>query len=204
MKVEKIISSEMDQNCYLIYGDGKKGALIDPGRDYKKIQNKINELGVEVEYIILTHCHYDHTEGVLKLRDGKKLVCSPSCNNNIKSSKNNLSIFSGNGFTLENADIIISDGEKLTVDEIEITAILTPGHTDGGMCFLADNKLFSGDTLFKNSIGRWDFPTGSGKALINSIKNKLYTLPDETVVYPGHGEDTTIGYEKKNNMYIKE
>ncbi len=204
LNIAKIISFDMDQNCYLIYGDSKKGALIDPGKAYQKILNKIDELGVEVEYIILTHCHYDHTESVNRLRGHKKLVCSSECDRNIRSSKYNLSAFAGDAFEIDGADIILDDGDSITIDGIELKAIATPGHTDGGMCYLVENNLFSGDTLFKRSIGRWDFPTGDGELLQRSIKEKLYTLPDDVTVYPGHGESTTIEYEKKFNMYVTE
>ena len=108
----------------------------------------------------------------------------------------------GEPYTLDEADVILSDGDILEVGELRIKAIETPGHTDGGMCFLIDGKLFSGDTLFKRTVGRCDFPTGDGEVLINTIKTKLYTLPDETEVFAGHGDNTTIGYEKKFNMYV--
>ncbi|MBQ7794196.1 MAG: MBL fold metallo-hydrolase, partial [Clostridia bacterium] len=125
-------------------------------------------------------------------------------NFNMQKASRNLSAYMGEGFEIAEANIILKDGDKLTIDGIELTAIATPGHTDGGMCYLAEGNLFSGDTLFKRSVGRWDFPTGDGQALIKSIKEKLYTLPDNTVVYSGHGEKTEIGYEKKFNMYVNE
>ncbi len=204
MNIEIIISFEMDQNCYLIYGDSKKGVLIDPGENYQGIIDKINELGVEVEYIFLTHCHYDHIESVNQLRENKKLVCSKECSRNIQSMRNNLSGYVGKNFKLEKADILLSDGDKIEVDGIKFTAIATPGHTNGGMCYLAEGKLFTGDTLFRVSVGRHDFPTSNGEAIMHSIKEKLYALPDKTVVYPGHGESTTIRYEKNFNMYISQ
>ena len=200
--IERIISFEMDQNCFLVYGDDKKGILIDPGLDTFKILKAIEEKEVLVEYILLTHSHYDHSFSVKELKGHKKLICSKNCSFNITKESRNLSSFFGKPYALDEADIILSDGDILTVGEIEIKAIETPGHTDGGMCYLIGDKLFSGDTLFKRSVGRSDFPTGDGKALENSIKTKLYTLPDETEVLPGHGENTTIGYEKKFNMYV--
>lgn len=200
--IDKIISFDMDQNCYLVYGDDKKGILIDPGLDTLKILKTIEEKNVDVSYILLTHSHFDHSYSVKELRGHKKLVCSKNCSFNITKESRNLSLMTGEPYTLDEADVILSDGDILEVGELRIQAIETPGHTDGGMCFLIDGKLFSGDTLFKRTVGRCDFPTGDGEVLINTIKTKLYTLPDETEVFAGHGENTTIGYEKKFNMYV--
>ena len=113
---------------------------------------------------------------------------------------------SGLGYALsaKSSEIILEDGEEFTVDGLKIKCILTPGHTNGGACYLVnDEKLFSGDTLFLRSIGRSDLPTGNGEKLVNSIKNKLYTLDDDIEVFPGHGGATTIGYEKKYNMFVR-
>ena len=200
--IDKIISFDMDQNCYLVYGDDKKGILIDPGLDTLKILKTIEEKNVDVSYILLTHSHFDHSYSVKELRGHKKLACSKNCNFNITKESRNLSLMTGEPYTLDEADVILSDGDILEVGELKIKTIETPGHTDGGMCFLIDGKLFSGDTLFKRTVGRCDFPTGDGEVLINTIKTKLYTLPDETEVFAGHGENTTIGYEKKFNMYV--
>ena len=200
--IDRIISFEMDQNCFLVYGEDKRGILIDPGLDTFKILRAVEEKGVSIEYILLTHSHYDHSYSVKELKGNRKLVCSKNCSYNITKESRNLSALFGNPFSLEEADIILSDGDLLSVGELEIKAIETPGHTDGGMCYLIGNNLFSGDTLFKRTVGRCDFPTGDGDVLINSIKTKLYSLPDETEVFPGHGENTTIGYEKKFNMYV--
>lgn len=202
INVKKIVSIEMDQNCFLVYGDDKKGVLIDPGLDTLKILKVIEESCVSAEYILLTHSHFDHSFSVQELRGHKKLVCSKNCSHNITRQSRNLSAAFGQPFELEEADVILSDGEKLTVGEMEITAIETPGHTDGGMCYLIGNMLFSGDTLFKRTVGRSDFPTGDGDVLVNSVKTKLFSLPDETEVFPGHGENTSVGYEKKFNMYV--
>lgn len=202
INVKKIVSIEMDQNCFLVYGDDKKGILIDPGLDTFKILKAVEEVGVSVECILLTHSHFDHSFGVKELRGHKKLICSEKCSFNITKQSINLSAAFGQPFVLEKADITLSDGEKIIVGEMEITAIETPGHTDGGMCYLIGNMLFSGDTLFKRTVGRSDFPTGDADVLINSVKTKLFSLPDETEVFPGHGENTSVGYEKKFNMYV--
>ncbi|MBS7298039.1 MAG: MBL fold metallo-hydrolase [Eubacteriales bacterium] len=202
INVERIISFEMDQNCFLVYGDDKKGILIDPGLDTVKILKAVEDKDVDVLYILLTHSHYDHSFSVGELRGHKKLACSSLCSYNLGKQSRNLSAAFGNPFEYEPADLILADGDILEVGEISIKAIETPGHTDGGMCFLIGDMLFSGDTLFRRTVGRCDFPTGNGDVLVNSIKTKLYSLPDDTAVYPGHGENTTIGYEKKFNMFV--
>ncbi len=203
MNIEKIVSIDMDQNCYLVYDDNKIGAIIDPGFDAFKILKTIEEKKVDCKYILLTHCHYDHTHSVNELRGHKTVIGTSECDKNIRKSSYNLSDFTGNPFIIDGLDKIVEDGEEFSVGDIKFTAIKTPGHTDGSVCFLAEDNLFSGDTLFLRSVGRWDFPTGSGKTLVRSIRQKLYTLPDNINVFPGHGEKTTIGYEKKFNMYVE-
>ena len=202
MNIEKIISFSMDQNCYLVYRDIKSAVLIDPGIDTEKILKVIKEKGVNVTDILLTHEHYDHVHSVNAFRDGKKLITSKECSKNIGSSSYNLSLVAGKGFEIAPADKIVSDGEVFIAGGIEFTAIETPGHTNGSMCFLAENNLFSGDTLFLRSVGRWDLPTGNEQTLRESIKNKLYTLPDDTQIFAGHGNDSIIGYEKSFNMFV--
>lgn len=201
MNIEKVISFDFDQNCYIIYNNNN-GILIDPGIDTFKILKRLDELKVNISHILLTHCHYDHIFSVNELRCGKKVITTKECSDNITSSVINLSQAFGNEFTCKPADIILADNEELKIGDIKIKAITTPGHTDGGVCYLIGDKLFSGDTLFKRSIGRCDFPKGDEEVLISSIKDKLFNLPDNTEVYPGHGDITTIGYEKKFNLCI--
>ena len=193
----------MDQNCFLVYNDeNMEGLLIDPGVDTFKILKEIEEEGVCVKYILLTHCHYDHIYSVNELRAGRKLVCGINCAENIKNSSRSLSYVTGNEFLIDTPDIIISDNEELILSGIKIKAIETPGHTNCSVCYLTGNTLFSGDTLFKRNVGRWDLPTGDEETLKNSIKQRLYTLPEDTVVMCGHGSDTTIGYEKNYNFFV--
>lgn len=192
----------MDQNCYLIYDDNNVGAIIDPGLDTFKILKTIEDKKVDVKYILLTHAHYDHTFSVNELRGHKIIIGTKECSDNIKNTGYNLSEFACKPFKIDGVDKEIADGEIFNVGDIKITAIKTPGHSNCSVCYLIGDNLFSGDTLFLRSVGRCDLPTGNFNELENSIKTKLYTLPDETKVYPGHGADTSIGYEKKYNMYI--
>lgn len=202
MKIEKIVSFDMDQNCYLVSGDGKEGFLIDPGADTAKIEKAIKDSGISVTHILLTHCHFDHTESVNALRSGRKLVSGSECSENIGRTSINLSVSTGELFACEPSDIILADGEEIEICGVHVKMIKTPGHTDCSVCYLADGVLFSGDTLFKRVVGRCDLPTGDERALIKSIKERIYTLPDETEVMPGHGAETLVGYEKKFNLCV--
>jgi len=195
MEIKKIVTYEMDQNCYLIK-NGYKGILIDPGIDTKKILRETED--IDINYILLTHCHFDHVFSCKSLK--KTLVGSPDCSENLK----NPQIVLYNTYIENGCDIIMKDGEEREFDGIRVKCIHTPGHTSGCVCYKIENNLFSGDTLFKRSIGRCDLPTGNGKILENSIKNIIYKMEEDIVVYPGHGESTTIGYEKKNNLYVTE
>jgi len=195
MEIKKIITYEMDQNCYLIK-NGDKGILIDPGIDTEKILKDTED--IEINYILLTHCHYDHVFSCNFME--KKIVGSLNCSENLK----NPSIVLCNVSIENGCDIILKDNEEKEFDGIKVKCIYTPGHTNGCVCYMIGDNLFSGDTLFKRSIGRCDLPTGNLQKLEKSIRSIIYKLNDDIVVYPGHGEATTIGYEKKNNFYFTE
>lgn len=199
MEVKIIKSLEMDQNCYLLI-NGKDAVLIDPGEDTFKILKETE--GYNVKYILLTHCHFDHVYSLSELK-GQKIVLGAF--NLIKNIVNPKITFLSPSKNLKGKiDGFFSDGEVKNLCGIDIKCIYTPGHTDCSVCFLAENSLFSGDTLFFKSVGRWDFETGNFKELENSVRNKLYSLPDDTKVYPGHGRQTSIGYEKKNGFFKEE
>lgn len=206
MNIERIVNMETDQNCYLVYDEDKKGLIIDPGSSAKCIEEKIKQCGVEVKHIFLTHCHYDHIEGAEELRKllGAELVSTFECNKNIQSTSVNLSMLFSDPIKANPADIIVTDGDIIEIGKMTVKAITTPGHTNGGVCYLIGEDLFSGDTLFLNSVGRWDFPTGNENTLKNSIRNKLFTLEEDIIVHPGHGNDTKIYYEKKYNSFCRE
>ena len=208
MKIKTLNNFYSDENTYIVYDENtKNGVVIDPGYRDSGILKSASDDGINIKYILITHCHYDHIEYLEQLREktGAKLVSSENCSNNIGNPDINHSV-SGLGITIcvKKSEIILSDGEELNIDGMNIKCIYTPGHTNGGVCYLFNNeKLFSGDTLFLRSIGRSDLPTGNGENLVDSIKNKLYTLDENIMVFPGHGGQTTIGYEKKFNMFVK-
>lgn len=202
MNIKRIVNSNCEENCYLIY-EGNNGVLIDPGSDGDKILKECEE--IDVQYILLTHCHYDHIEALDKIRNEKKsvVISSENCVKNMTDSVINASLFFGNSVSFKPADKVISDNEIIKTSVGDIKCIYTPGHTDCSACFLINEHLFSGDTLFKLSIGRCDLKTGNMSEIEKSIREKLYTLDEDIIVHPGHGSDTTIGYEKKHNLYFK-
>lgn len=195
MDITAVVCRENGQNCYLVRNGGY-GILIDPGMDTLGILKAIEN--VKVNYVLLTHCHYDHIYSVNEL--GRKTVSSAKCSENMQ---NPTIVLLPEACTHRPSDITMEDGEVRSFDGIEVKCIHTPGHTNGGVCYLIDDCLFSGDTLFAGSVGRTDLPTGNSSALEKSVREKLYNLPDYIAVYPGHGGKTAIGYEKTGNMYIR-
>lgn len=193
-------------NCYLLScPETKKVAVIDPGADGKGIYRWILEKGYTVEFILLTHGHFDHIGGVNDLRElcqGKVGIHKGDAAM-LTDGKRNFSALMGSAFETQPADFLIEDGQVLTVGQLSVTVLATPGHTPGGVCFLTPEGLISGDTLFEGTVGRTDFPGGSMEQLLDGIEKKLMVLPDETRVYPGHGSDTTIGREKRENPYLR-
>lgn len=207
MKYTSIFYNQTNENTYLIFDENtKNGAVIDPGCSMEQIEKMINNNSVKVKYILLTHCHYDHIMSVIPLKEktGAKIVTGDKGSINIGDPDINLTLH-GLGHAIEgiHSDIILHDGESLFIDNVEIKCIYTPGHTNCGVCYYSGNDLFCGDTLFLRSCGRWDLPTGDQYTLEKSIREKLYALPDNTLVHCGHGDDTTIGYEKKFNFCVK-
>lgn len=207
MQYTSIFSNDINENTYLVYDEiTKNGVIIDPGCKIEKILELISEHKVNIKYILITHCHYDHIASLKELYEitHAKIVTGDNGNDNIGDIEKNLSPY-GLGYEIKDisADIILKDGETLTLDGLTFKCIYTPGHTNCCVCYLIDNELFAGDTLFLRSVGRWDLPTGDFNTLEKSIKEKLYILSDNVNVHSGHGADTTIGYEKKYNFSIK-
>ncbi len=199
MIYKKLENYSNGENTYIIKDEKTSDAVvIDPGFGGIDISD------INIKYILLTHTHYDHISDIVFLRENTdaKIVCSREGSKNLKNKNINLTEL-GLGYKIEEAaDIILSDGEELEFSDIGFKCIYTPGHTSCSCCYLTGDKLYSGDTLFLRSVGRWDLPSGDENTLVNSIKTKLYTLPDEIKVYPGHGDETSIGYEKKYNLFI--
>lgn len=190
---------------YLV-ADEKSGeaVLIDATEDLPEIKETVKKLGVKVKYILLTHGHFDH---ILGLNSLKKSLNAPAviCKDDLVISENInefTRLFGLPDSVPPKYDMYIKDGDEILLGSYKIKVIHTPGHTEGGVCYLVDGKLFSGDTLFKGSVGRTDLFGGNFNKLSDSIKNKLFKLDDKIEVFPGHGDMTTIGFEKKYNEII--
>ena len=214
-EVLRYIVGPVCTNCYLLVNH-KTGELlvVDPGDQAQLIEKQIEKTGAKPVAILLTHGHFDHIGGCEELKAAADAYAGEHGENPVKiyageaekkfllDTKSNLSKDMGRPVTVT-ADVYLKDGEELDLDGIRIKVLATPGHTAGGVSyyFPEGGFLICGDTLFQESVGRTDFPTGSMSTLVRSVKEKLFTLPEETVVYPGHGDSTTIGHEKKYNPF---
>lgn len=203
-RIKACVLGDVSTNCYIVYREGTDEAVIvDPADNGAYLLNKCRELGVKPVAVLLTHGHFDHIMAVEDIRrafrckvyahmDEERLLKDPSLN---------LSGTLGTEQTALEADCLLRDGEVLDLIGYGWKVMATPGHTAGSVCYYIESEgvLISGDTLFAESLGRTDLPTGNSADIIRSITKTLFLLPDSTMVYPGHGEPTTIGHEKRYN-----
>lgn len=205
LKIGRMVIGSVQTNCYFVYREEeKKVIVIDPADRGGMIFEKLSEKGFTVAGILLTHAHFDHIWGTNQLRElsdckiyaneAEKVLCEDA--------EQNVSSQVGRPYTVI-PDVYLRDGEEVTIADMTCKMIATPGHTIGSCCyyFEEDKILISGDTLFQESVGRTDLATGSMSALSRSVKEKLFVLPEDVVVYPGHGDSTTIGHEKQYNPF---
>lgn len=206
LKIGRIVLGVCQTNCYFLYEDGKTDVIfVDPADKGDYLFEVLSQRGFHVAGIILTHGHFDHIWGLEALRNlsGAKVYACNEEQDVLESDDLNASARVGRACVAK-ADYYVKDGEEITIAGMTCRVIHTPGHTKGSCCFYFENAgfLVSGDTLFAESVGRSDLPTGSESALVRSVREKLFLLPDDTKVYPGHGDGTTIGHEKKYNPFV--
>ncbi len=204
IEYKTITVGALETNCYIIF-DGKNNAIIiDPGGEPEKIQSFIERKNLKPLRIINTHGHADHCGGNRFFKEKYSIPISIHKDEiEILNSFENKFIFPLMGGRPSPApDRLLEDGEMIRFGEINLRIIHTPGHTPGSISIFTDGILFSGDLIFSGSVGRTDLPGGSWKELLNSIKNKILTLPDETLILPGHGPSTTVKEERENNPFI--
>jgi hydroxyacylglutathione hydrolase len=205
MILKRFVITRFMTNCYLI-GDEhtKEVAVIDPGDTVEALEQEIDQKGYQVQRILLTHGHFDHIMGVERLIEKyhSKVALHQKDAECIFKLNSSFEQLEDNKFDQIPIATLLHDGDTISVGSVSLKVIHTPGHTPGSICLFTNDILFSGDTLFHHSVGRTDFPFGSDKDLVNSVQ-RLYQLPDDTKVYPGHGFSTTIGEEKANNLVVR-
>lgn len=206
IKVGRMVIGAVQTNCYFLQNtDTNQVIVIDPADKGDKIYEELTRRGYQVEAILLTHGHFDHIMGVDALRklSNAKAYLGEKEEKLISDADLNVSTMFGTPYTTT-ADILVKDNQILELAGMKIRVIHTPGHTAGGVSYYLEDQgiLFCGDTLFLESVGRTDFPTSSAADIKQSIREKLFLLPDDVYVYPGHGPTTTIEHEKENNPFV--
>jgi glyoxylase-like metal-dependent hydrolase (beta-lactamase superfamily II) len=205
MIVEKIVVGPLASNCYIVADDvAPEGIIIDPGDEAGFILERVNELGIDIKYILLTHAHLDHIAATARVKEATGASLAVHAEEAAGLNDKTLGLLMG--VTLPEVpgpDWLLRGWESIEFGGLSFTVLHTPGHSLGGVCLLGEGVLFSGDTLFNSGIGRSDMPGGDPEILLQSIHTRLLILPDETVVYPGHGPQTTIGDERRSNPFLQ-
>ena len=205
LNMKVLVVGSLGVNCYILHEEGHDEAVvIDPGGSEEAVWMHISAEGLTLKAILNTHAHADHIGAVDFLREktGAKFYLHEADAPMLLDARKNLSAFMGMPIVTKPADVLLKGGEVLDICHMKFTVLHTPGHSPGGVCYLMEDRVFSGDTLFAESVGRTDFPGSSAKDLMTSVREKLLVLPDEIKVYCGHGPETTIGHERKYNPYI--
>ena len=203
MNIKKFDKGMLAANCFLLYKNNE-AIVIDPGVKAEYILAFLNENKIRLKYIVFTHAHIDHILHSKKLKDktSARIIVHELDNELLIDSYKNGSLLFGLNKKFDNGDILVNEKDKIKFADIELDIIHTPGHTPGGICIYYDKHMFTGDTLFYMSIGRTDLGMGNHQQLLDSIKNKLFQYDDDVIIYPGHGTNSTIGFEKNNNTYL--
>jgi hydroxyacylglutathione hydrolase len=199
LELKVFLAGPLDTNNYLLFNrQSRRGCIIDLSSSSGQLFDFLKKEKIKVDFVLLTHAHFDHIEGLRNTefpfylhKKDLGLLLDPEKNG---------SFFFANSIVVERKPYIYTDSLSFSGSRIDV--IHTPGHTPGSVSLKLDNWLFSGDTLFRQAIGRTDIPLASGEELIKSIKEKILILPNETIIYPGHGSSTTLGQEKKTNPFL--
>jgi len=205
--LKELIVGPVATNCYIVGSESsKRGMIIDPGAEARQILSTVSDLGLTISLIVVTHLHFDHVGALapVKEKTGAKIaVHEAEAEAGLGIFSRMISSMTGGTFSQPpKPDRLLKDSDTIEVDGLRFTVLYTPGHSPGGISLYGHGIVFSGDALFNYGIGRTDFPGCSHEELMNSIQNKLMTLPDETIVYPGHGPSTTIGEERRGNPFL--
>jgi hydroxyacylglutathione hydrolase len=206
MLVERLVVGMLQCNCYLVAcEDTKEAIVIDPGGDAPLILDRVKELGLAIKYIVNTHGHIDHIAANRPVKEGTgaQLAIHQDDAEWLVTDQGAYARMLGVSSPGPAADVLLEEGDEIAFGNERLQVIHTPGHSLGGISLVGDGVVFCGDTLFSMGVGRVDLPGGSWETLMNTIKTRLFTMPDDTVVYTGHGPETTIGREKELNPWFR-
>ena len=205
MIIRRVIVGPFATNCYIVGSEStREGMIVDPGADARRILNKLDELRLDIKLIVLTHGHIDHIGALREVKEATRAdVCIHTSDSRFIRERPLSTVFGTQYPALPATDCLLKGGDSIDVGDLHFLVEHTPGHTPGGICLIGHGVAFTGDALFNFGVGRTDFPGGSHTQLINSIHTKLMILPDSTVVYPGHGPETTIGTERQGNPFLR-
>jgi len=204
MILKKLVVGPLASNCYILGSESsKEGIIIDPADEAERLEQTITELGLKIKLIVLTHGHPDHIGALKSLKEATNAEVAIHADDAQSLRQQVLAFLFGFSYAVPPApDRLLKGGDSIDINDLHFSVIHTPGHTPGSICLLGHGVLFSGDTLFNYGIGRYDLPGGDFQQLMDSLRTKLMVLPDDTIVYPGHGPDTTIGAERRGNPFL--
>ena len=208
MIIDRVVVSPFATNCYIVGSEAsKQGIIIDPGDEAEAILGRVADLELDIKLIVLTHGHIDHVGALKAVKEtsGAEMAIHADDAKSLRGLRGFLQSVLVPGLSYPvppPPERLLQDGDSLDVSDLHFKVLHTPGHTPGGICLLGEGVVFSGDTLFNYGIGRTDLPGGSYHRLMESIRTRLLVLPDNTIVYPGHGPETAVGTERAGNPFL--
>lgn len=209
MQIETLVVGPIETNCYIIYDlDSREAVVIDAGDEAEYIIDYLEQHQLQVKAILNTHGHYDHTQAndALRIKTGAPLAIHIDDAELLENPEKVSSKMLVQANACKAPEQLLHNGDIITFGKYALKVIFTPGHTKGGCCFYEENEAicFTGDTLFRGSIGRTDLYGGNYATLLHSVRERLHRLPDNVVIYPGHGPQSTMAFERKNNPFLKD